>query len=236
MKLKRFASLTAVLLSATVLSVNANAALSVVTDGKDENLTSSSNLWQASLYDWYEDLSYGIELDEIAKLKVKIEALDPENFTGSIGGAVSTSCALAAPGPNSHSWAMKEFWGVYDEVIGISSMDDSKDIQFYGNGDYTFTAVVDIDETNYFYDDALYAGIAFQEWGSDESEIKIVSVEAFDINNNSIIKFNDKGVANLPAVEITESLSDRITPEGNEKTFNLSKTRGDAYFTLKSEL
>jgi len=199
MKLRTLAAGTIITAAAAAFSISASAGFAVVEDSPNERFASNDGMWLAELFSVGYETNYDIDVSDIAKLRVKIQAMEPDYFEGAIAGSIVASSVTL--GDNTHNWVGGQYAGVYDEALGLLTADEDMPAVFYGNGDYTFTAVLELDETNYFCVYPEFAQVAVQHWGDETSEIKVLSLEALDINDNVIISFDETGKASLPLVE-----------------------------------
>ena len=219
MKLRKLISCVAAsAVAASALATSASAVLVVVpTTGYFHGGTGS---WMPVIYsDGTFDAAdkpvtdYGIDCTQIGSVEVTITPADKDWFDGSFGGAIVLSSKSEANAD--HNWNGKEYWGTIDEDLGIETLAADKAVIFEKTGDYTYTGVMTVDDSNCVYEGYQLVHIAFQEWGSDMSEIKVVSMVVKDTAGNEMISFDENGTASLPLVE--GGAAEDAAPEAEEE-------------------
>ena len=140
-------------------------------------------------------IDYGLDLTQIASVEVTFQATDPDWFEGATGGAIVLSSKSEANAD--HNWNGKSFWGVVDEDLGIATQDATQAVCLEKIGDYTYKAVMPVDDTNCVYEDAQLCQIAVQEWGSDMSPMAVTSMVVKDGSGNTMISFDANGNATV---------------------------------------
>ena len=141
---------------------------------------------------------YGIDCTQIGSVEVTLTPADKDWFDGSFGGAIVLSSKSESNAD--HNWNGKEYWGTTDEELAIETVATDKPVVFEKTGDYMYTGVMKVDDSNCVYEGYQLVQIAVQEWGQDMSEIKVVSMVVKDTAGNVMISFDENGTASLPLV------------------------------------
>lgn len=200
--------------AATALTSMASAAIAFPED-HDAGLDGGSGSWLVQVYNTGNPsegkpaIDYGVDVEAIAQIRVCFTTDDPEWFTGAFGGSVITSCnggTMTEAQVAQHNWPSNEYWGVVDEELEIATQDPDKRCVTTKVGDHTYVIVCDIEEGyNNFYSTADCVQIGVQEWGQDMSQMVVLSVSCLDAAGNTLISFDEKGVATVgggaPAAE-----------------------------------
>lgn len=193
------------ILSAAVAAVAASAAVAISASATlttvdasvaSPALTSGTGMWMVKVYVPSEGLDAGIDCTQIGSVTVKFQAVEPDWFEGQTGGAIVVSSGPSVSAD--HNWPGKNYWGVSDG--DLVTVDDTNPISTVALGDYTYELTCPVDDTNsvladaYASDDA-YVQIAFQEWGSDMSDIKVLGMTIKDQSGNVMIEYDENGNA-----------------------------------------
>lgn len=202
MKLRKIlAAVAASAFAVTAMAATASATFKVLE--QNGHFFSGTGMWMPLLYsdgtkdvaDGKEYTDYGLDLSKIGSIEVTITPEDPDWFDGSFGGGIILSSA-----GTDHNWVSKNFWGVVDEELEIDSLDTSSPVQFVKTGDYTYTGVCYVDETNNVPEGTALVQLAIQEWGQNMTDIIVKSVVVKDLNGSEMIAFDETGKANLPLI------------------------------------
>lgn len=201
MKLRKLISCVAAASIATAALATA-ASAELVTVEQSRIFFSGTGNWMPVIYsDGTFDSSekdvidYGLDLTQIGYVEVTLRATDPDWFEGGFGGAIVLSSKSEAN--STHNWNGKEYWGTIDEDLGIETAATDKPVVFQKVGDYTYTGVMTVDDTNCVFEDAQLCQIAIQEWGGDMSPMEVVSMVVKDKSGNVMISFDSKGNATV---------------------------------------
>ena len=159
--------------------------------------------------------NYGIDCTKIGSVEVTFTPADKDWFDGSFGGAIVLSSKSESNAD--HNWNGKEYWGTIDEDLGIETLAADKAVIFEKVGDYLYKGVMTVDDTNCVYEGYQLVQIAVQEWGSDMSEIKVVSMVVKDTDGNEMISFDENGTASLPLVT-DDAAAEEEAPAEEETT------------------
>lgn len=193
------------ILSAAVAAVAASAAVAISASATlatvdasvaSPALTSGTGMWMVKVYVPSEGLDAGIDCTQMGSVTVKFQAVEPDWFEGMVGGAVVVSSGPSVSAD--HNWPGKNYWGVNDG--DLVTVDDTNPLATVALGDYTYEITCPIDDTNsvladaYASDDA-YVQIAFQDWGSDMSDIKVLGMTIKDQSGNVMIEYDENGNA-----------------------------------------
>ncbi len=149
---------------------------------------------------------YGIDVTAIDVAKVQIEITDKENFDGKIGGSVimsSNGDNFTEEEWNKYNWPTHEWWGVYDETLGITSLDDSKVCKSAKIGDYKYEITCDLNDDEHFLAKAECVQIGLQEWGAADPMTKVTKLSCYDSTGKLLISFDEFGNPSVPATGLT---------------------------------
>lgn len=184
--------------AATALAVSASAELTIA-ESPAANLSSGTGMWMLKIYVPSEGIDLGIDLAKIAGIRFTFTAAEPEWFEGNTGGGIVSSCGPTSVTPADHNWASANWWGVVDEDLELDTHDDAAAVKTVKVGDYTYSATMNMDDTNCIYVDEVtaspdgYVQIAFQEWGSDMSAITVTGMDLLDASGSAFVSFDGNG-------------------------------------------
>ena len=243
MKLRKImAGVVATALAASTLAVAASATLVTVPAEEFGNAMkeSGSGSWVAYIYSKNDDdptknVDLGVKVEDIKSATVTLKAVettagDYEFFEGAFGGGIVLSSGggdyadkygdtideeYNKKVTDVKNWTGLEYWGVVDEDLGISSIDDTKPVKFSKVGEYTYEANVDFPDSVLPTTGAGYVQIAVQEWGSDMCPLEVQSVVLKDASGNALVSYDGKGtatVAGASAPADTTAPADTIAP------------------------
>lgn len=252
--------ITAAAVAASMLVTQASAEL-VIPEWTDPGTSAGSGIWLGLLYNDGSSsgkpaTDYGIDYSAIAgaKFTVEVDRDSIDLFQGDIGGAIVFSCnsgdiypyesdpsitnADSGESPdsevwNTYNWVSHQWWGVYDEELGIST-DPNKDDDFPSNynpvsavalGDATYELATEFvnpltcetDEWEINHVGCMQ--IALQEWGTDPAPINVLKCEILDADGNVLMWFDGNGTPSLDNIA-DDGESDDTTPEEPEDTDN----------------
>lgn len=202
MKIAKILSAAAACAVASTLAVSASANLTTV----DETgiFKSGTGSWMPVVFsDGTFDASEkdvtdpGFDCREIAVVEVTFTPADPEWWEGEVGGAIVLSNKSSSD--SSHNWNGKEFWGVIDEDLEITTLDESKPVQAVKTGDLQYTLTMNVDDTNNVVDDYALVQVAVQEWSAGMSDITILGMTLKDASGNVLVSYDANGNATTPA-------------------------------------
>ena len=225
MKLRKImAGVVATALAASTLAVAASATLVTVPAEEFGNAMkeSGSGSWVAYIYSKNDDdptknVDLGVKVEDIKSATVTLKAVettagDYEFFEGAFGGGIVLSSGggdyadkygdtideeYNKKVTDVNNWTGLEYWGVVDEDLGISSIDDTKPVKFSKVGEYTYEANVDFPDSVLPTTGAGYVQIAVQEWGSDMCPLEVQSVVLKDASGNALVSYDGKGAATV---------------------------------------
>lgn len=214
MKFSKIVSAAAAIAAAGMMTVSANAVLTMSPD-PDPGLSSAGGaMWLSQVFNTGNPdenkpaTDYGIDLSKIAKLSVTVAIADNDNsifFDGSWGGALVLSINGGDIGSSGalfdkYNWVSQDFWGLPDEELGVTAGDD-RAIQFESIGDHTWKATSNVFENPFANGDAKDVGcvqVAIQDWATSALyDTDIVSFEVLDANDNVLISFDQNGKATV---------------------------------------
>lgn len=227
MKLRKI--MTGIVASSLALSTLAVAAsassLKKVTeaDGKSAGLSSGNDSWLVQVFNEGSEAEnkpatkYDIDYSKVtgARFTVTIPEKDADGadgnrefWDGATGGGVVLSInggdiKSGTDAWDTYNWPSKQYWGVTDEALDISSdpnKDDDasndKDLSYEKIGDYTYQLTANGFDNPIAKGDAKTIGcmqIALQEWGSSIATIEVVKCEVLDAEGNVLIAFDGLG-------------------------------------------
>ena len=197
MKLRKITAVAASAIAAAALAVSANAAL-VVPEGAANGCDFGTGNWMVRVYCPDMNVDYGVDWSQLGSYSVTVKPVDLDWFEGATGGAMYVSCGPVSVCPADHNWVMSSYWGITDEEHELYTQDDSNPILLETVGEYLYKGTLKITDDNCVYeevysDPGAYIQLGFQEWGSDMSEIEVVSMECYDKSGNLMATFDGKG-------------------------------------------
>ena len=261
MKLRKImAGVVATALAASTLAVAASATLVTVPAEEFGNAMkeSGSGSWVAYIYckndeDPTKNVDLGINVEAIKSATVTLKAVettagDYEFFEGAFGGGIVLSSGggdyadkygdtidkeYNKKVTDVKNWTGLEYWGVVDEDLGISSIDDTKPVKFTKVGEYTYEATVDFPDAVLPTTGAEYVQVAVQEWGSDMCPIEVQSVVLKDASGNALVSYDGKGTATVagasaPADTTAPTTGDSTKPNTNTGVESVAVVAGIA--------
>lgn len=229
--------------AATALTSMASATIAFPED-HDEGLGGGSGSWCVQVFNTGNPaegkpaIDYGVDVEAIAQIRVRITPDDPEWFTGAFGGSVITSCnggTMTEAEVAQHNWPSNEWWGVVDEDLELNTQATDKRCLTTKVGDHTYEIVCDIEQGyNNLYNTASCVQIGVQEWGQDMSQMVVLSVTCFDAAGNVLISFDEKGVATVggsaapaaPAAIEAPAAAETQAPAAGDVAAATSSTKG----------
>ncbi|MCM1335440.1 MAG: LPXTG cell wall anchor domain-containing protein [Bacteroides sp.] len=219
---KILAAAGALTVSAMTMSVLASAAIAVP-ETKGPGLDAGSGTWKILILG--DGVDQGVDLESIAKFTVRFTTDDTDWFEGQFGGSLFTTC-------DQHNWEQKNWWGVVDDELEINTQNPEEALLATKVGDYTYELSLDIDETNCLYADSTYAGAGMQEWGSDMSQLVVLSATFYDASGNVVIAYDGNGNVTssgsaAPAAEEAPAATEAAAPAAGDVTAaTASSTKG----------
>ena len=214
MKFSKIVSAAAAIAAAGMMTVSANAVLTMSPD-PDPGLSSAGGaMWLSQVFNTGNPdeikpaTDYGIDLSKIAKLSATVSIPDNDNrifFDGSWGGAIVLSINGGDIGTSGalfdkYNWVSYDFWGLPDEELGVTPAED-KALACEKIGDYTYKVTSKEFENPFANGDAKEVGcvqVAIQDWASSALfDTDLVSFEVLDANDNVLISFDQNGKATV---------------------------------------
>ena len=216
MKFSKIVSAAAAIAAAGMMTVSANAVLTMSPD-PDPGLSSAGGaMWLAQVYNVGNPdenkpaTDYGIDCSKIAKVSVTVTIPDNDNrifFDGSWGGAM----VLSINGEDikegtdmwdKYNWVSNDFWGLPDEDLGfVDNVDATKALTPEKVGDYTYKVTSNVFENPLANGDASKVGcvqVAVQDWASSALfDTEIVKFEVLDASDNVLLTFDQNGKATV---------------------------------------
>ena len=154
----------------------------------------------------------GINCQDIASISVAFTPAEKDWWEGEVGGSIVLSNKSATD--DSHNWIGKNFWGVTDYALNITSADvESNPLAAYKIGDYTYAVTCPVDDSNNVVDNYALVQVAFQEWSAGMTDITILGMEINDAAGNTLVYYDANGnatVGSKPAGAVD------FTPVANE--------------------
>lgn len=211
MKLKKsIAYLTAASIMFGALSINADAVLSFPSKEEAHPGASTAGNWLVQVYNIGQEADgklatdYGLDITAIAKVEVTlvVEEEYRETFEGNIGGSV----IFSSNGDNftdeewaKYNWPTNEWWGVYDEELGLDTIADTKECLSEKIADYTYKITYNVPVEDRFLAKAECAQVGIQEWGDTENYLYVDKLACFDESGRMMISYDRKGYPTVPA-------------------------------------
>lgn len=214
---KILSAVTAAAAAVSAIAVSASATLTTVDQSRI--FFSGTGMWMPVLYsDGTFDAKdkdvtdVGINCQEIASVSVAFTPAEPDWWEGEVGGAIVLSNKSATD--DSHNWNAKNFWGVTDYALNITSADvEGNPLAAYKIGDYKYAVTCPVDDSNNVVDDYALVQVAFQEWSAGMTDITILGMEINDAAGNTLVYYDANGnatVGSKPADAVD------FTPVANE--------------------
>lgn len=209
MKLHKIISAVGASAAAAAAMTSAASAAIAFPENTDPGLSGGSGSWCVQVFNTGSPeegkpaVDYGVDVEAIAQIRVRFTTDDPDFFEGAFGGSVITSCnggTMTEAEVAAHNWPSNEWWGVVDEERELATQDPAKRCVTEKVGDLTYEIVCNIEQGyNNLYNTAGCVQIGVQEWGADMSQMVVLNVSCLDAAGNTLISFDEKGVATVGA-------------------------------------
>lgn len=240
MKLRKISAVAASAVAAAALAASANAALVVPETAAPGGAFGTGN-WMIKVFCPSEGIDNGIDWSQLGSFTVTTKPADPDWWEGQTGGALYVSCGPTSITPADHNWVSSDYWGVIDEDLELETLDTTKALAYEALGDYTYSITLNITDDNCVYPEVLdspdgYIQIGIQEWGSDMSDVEVISLVCYDKSGAVMATFDGSGnmTAGTAATTAAPAATEAPAAETTSDVAATTATAGDTTAAVTS--